>query len=314
MMSFGSPSAPAVSVVVPTKDRAFFLKDCLAALTAQQYRDLFEVVIVDDASTDGTRPLVLEVIERTTFPAISYVRHSTSKGPAAARNHGVARTAGDLICFIDDDILPPVGWLTEMVAGWKRHPDKACFAGRILLTPDGKPPRTCGKEPLGESGLDLGESEHEIRHGLTGGNMGVPRSTFVEFGGFDETLDFYGEDTEWQHRLHRAGGETIYLPDAWVHHRRTADELKVRKILRRQFRKGKSWPVVADRIERRSSPFGGLRIIVTGLAHALRHRCWTGIFRAAYGLGYSTESVIRLVRGNAPAYLRWLPPIRRERG
>jgi GT2 family glycosyltransferase len=215
--------------------------------------------------------------------------------------------SGDLLCFVDDDILPSPRWLSEMVAGAGRHPEAGSFAGRIVLLAEGSKPRTCGREPLGESELDLGNQEHAVTYGLTGGNMAIRRQALDQVGPFDATLPFYGEDTEWQHRSTRGGGTTVYLPSAWVHHRRSAAELTLAKILRRQFVKGRAWPGLAPYLDRKVSAIGGLGVVVLGLLHAARYLCWVGVFRAAYGLGHSWESVSRLTKDGGSAHLAWFP-------
>jgi glycosyltransferase involved in cell wall biosynthesis len=99
-----------VSVVVPTRDRPHQLAACLRALVAQTSA-VHEIVVVDDASVDAVA--VADVV--ATVPAARLVR-GLGRGPAAARNIGVAAATGDVVCFTDDDCRPEPGWVAALAA------------------------------------------------------------------------------------------------------------------------------------------------------------------------------------------------------
>jgi cellulose synthase/poly-beta-1,6-N-acetylglucosamine synthase-like glycosyltransferase len=100
---------PTVSVVVPTRDRPEQLRTCLAAL-ADQVRPADEIIVVDDASRD---PAAVRAVV-TPVPAARLVV-GADRGPAAARNRGVAEAAGAVICLTDDDCRPAPDWLATIV-------------------------------------------------------------------------------------------------------------------------------------------------------------------------------------------------------
>ena len=106
-----TPDGPAVSVVVPTRDRPSQLDACLAAIEAQTARS-YEVVVVDDGSVDAAA--VSAVVARA--PHARLVRGG-GRGPAAARNLGAAAARGPVLCFTDDDCRPEPGWIEALVAG-----------------------------------------------------------------------------------------------------------------------------------------------------------------------------------------------------
>jgi len=87
-----------VSVVIPTHNRATLLAHAVRSVLDQTYHNL-EVIVVDDASSDGTQ----EMIERCRDDRIVYLKHAESRGGSAARNTGIARASGDFIAFLDDD-------------------------------------------------------------------------------------------------------------------------------------------------------------------------------------------------------------------
>jgi len=89
---------PAVSVIIPTFNRADLLPKAVRSVLAQTYQDL-EIVVIDDASADCTT----SVVQRMNDPRIRYVRHERNRGIAAARNTGVANATGRFLAFLDDD-------------------------------------------------------------------------------------------------------------------------------------------------------------------------------------------------------------------
>ena len=94
-----------VSVIIPTYNRADFLREAIDSVRAQTYTN-FEIIVVDDGSTDGTQELVTSL-----YPDVRYLRQENS-GPAAARNNGINNAAGEVIAFLDSDDI----WLPEMLS------------------------------------------------------------------------------------------------------------------------------------------------------------------------------------------------------
>jgi len=95
---------PLVSVIIPTHNRQDFLVEAIESILQQQYPSV-ELIVVDDGSTDNTRAVV------AAYPSVSY-EYQENKGPGAARNRGIVRAAGTLICFLDSDDL----WDPEKLA------------------------------------------------------------------------------------------------------------------------------------------------------------------------------------------------------
>src|SRR5262245_53142880 len=103
-------SQPYISVVVPTYNRAASLRRLLNALEGQTYPvERFEVVVVDDGSTDGTR----EAVRRMHMSFTLRLVEQAHGGPSAARNRGVQAAIGELIVFVDDDVVPAPDLLDE---------------------------------------------------------------------------------------------------------------------------------------------------------------------------------------------------------
>jgi glycosyltransferase involved in cell wall biosynthesis len=285
---------PNLSVVVCTRNRAAALETTLNSIFSQDVpASEYEVVVVDDGSTDPTPDVVAKF-----GGDVVYVRQEHA-GLAAARNEGAARSQGDLICYVDDDIEADPSWLREVTAGAARNPDASCLAGRILVRYEGDPPRTCEREYIAAN-LDAGDSERPIDRAV-GANMAVRRSALDDVGPFDETLRWQWDEVEWQERLRARDGRIVYLPAALVWHRRTAAELRRWRLLVDRFRWGRCYPVYARRTGRPTPIWPELRHLVISLVHGVRRRCFGGPLMAFYRLGVLTSIARNALAERIPA-------------
>jgi len=278
---------PFVSVVVPTWNRAALLGHCLATLVAQDYpRDRFEIVVVDDGSTDGTAE-VAESLPTEPPPVLRYVRQP-HRGVNAGRNTGIEAARGDPICFVDDESDVPRGWLTAIVDGVRRRADAGCLGGPIRLRFESTPPRICAMESWAREGeLDWGPEERVVPH-INGGNMAVRRWALGRVGRFHDALSCLGDETEWQRRLQQIGIPIVYLPAAWLEHRRPAEVLKPLNLLRRRFRQGRATVTYTRLIGEPLPGLGYLADIPFYIVHALRYRCFGALLSVAWKLGRIT--------------------------
>jgi GT2 family glycosyltransferase len=135
-----------VSVVVPTSGRLDLLDRSLDALTRQDFRGAYEVIIVDDEPSRNTFQLVAGWRARTLDRGVRlvYVANDGARGPAAARNRGWRAATAPIIAFTDDDTVPTPGWLTQGLAGFDAAIEVMC--GRIET-----PPPRAGEATDGES-------------------------------------------------------------------------------------------------------------------------------------------------------------------
>src|SRR6202162_5963963 len=107
-----------VSVVIPTYNRAYIIGEALESVLTQSYLD-FEIVVVDDGSTDDTP----EIIQAFQDERIRYIRLERNLGCSAAYNSGIAAATGELICFLDSDDIWRPDYLERQVAFLNRYPN-----------------------------------------------------------------------------------------------------------------------------------------------------------------------------------------------
>ena len=201
--------APRVSVVVATRDRKARLRTLLESLRAQTAgADSFEVVIVDDGSTDGT-PALLAAESRRGGLDMRIVRRESGSGPARARNEGVHAARAPLVAFIDDDCVATPGWLEALLEAAAADPG-AILQGRTM--------------PEGDAGWHVGPFGRTlmVEHGgppYESCNIAYPRELFERLGGFDaDEFPMVGEDMDLAYRALTGGAHVVFRPEALAHH------------------------------------------------------------------------------------------------
>jgi glycosyltransferase involved in cell wall biosynthesis len=204
------------SVVIPTYNRAATLRQTLTALMAQDYPD-YEIIVVDDGSTDDTRAMIARE-----FPQVRYI-YQQNRGPAAARNRGIAHARGEIIAFTDDDCVPPRDWLARLADGYARYPDVVGVGG-YLEAPD----EVLQRAPLARYERFIARrvfrvSEREYVGGFecpAGGtnNIAYRRAILERVGGFDEAFPYAaGEDADLKWRICQLGARLLYVPVKMTH-------------------------------------------------------------------------------------------------
>ncbi len=274
---------PAVSVVLPTRNRARYLETALASLRAQVDAPPHELLVVDDGSTDDT----VAVAARHGVKAIAA---RPPGGLNTGRNTGIAATRADLIAFVDDDVWVPPNWLNALVAGAARHPEAEALGGPIRGRLLGPAPRACGREQPPITTLDLGPSDCDAEF-VWGANMAVRRAAIDRIGPFDESLNGNGDEEDWLLRLHAADGRIAYIADAWLEHRRVGDDARLRSLARAEYRRGRG----ARRNDRRKGTaqpvHRDLRDLAGAVWHTGRRRCAQGLIMGAHSTGRLVEAL-----------------------
>ncbi len=201
------------SVVIPTYNRRPILEKCLLALEKQVLSsDLigFEILIVDDGSTDGTCEWLRSSASR--FPHVRLIEQDHA-GPAAARNKGVVNAQGDVIVFIDSDLVVTEYFLAShsraLRRRWRDHPNRLCFTyGAVINTSNFERPTD---EPHKLSDLSWAY--------FATGNVAIDKAVLERSGLFDTSFCLYGwEDLELGERLRKMGVALIKCPEAVGYH------------------------------------------------------------------------------------------------
>ncbi|MGH2923408.1 MAG: glycosyltransferase family 2 protein [Solirubrobacterales bacterium] len=201
--------APAISVVVPTRNRRSRLAALLSSLGQQSLPpDRFEVIVVDDASDDGTQGLLSQLGNDGSRSRVRCVRHEHPGGPSAARNAGWREARGAVVAFTDDDCEADPDWLRELV-------ESAGFGKKVQQGRTEPIPRELPRSSLFTRTIEVSR----LGPYYPTCNVAYPRALLEELGGFDEEHPSPGsEDTDLALRAFERGAEAEYLDDARVFH------------------------------------------------------------------------------------------------
>jgi glycosyltransferase involved in cell wall biosynthesis len=212
---------PDVSVIVPTYNRSAQLRRTLGSVLGQHTTRQYEVIVVDNNSTDDTRTEVERSIAGGA--RVRYVLER-NQGVSYSRNAGIAVARAPLLAFVDDDVWVNADWIETICRAFDEHPELDCIGGKVLPEWEGVPPSWLTREhwaPLAL--LDFGDTRRAInsanRQCLLTANFACRRETFERVGLFGTELqrvhDGIGsmEDHEWLIRFWDARGEAMYVPE-----------------------------------------------------------------------------------------------------
>ncbi|MEG3085879.1 glycosyltransferase family 2 protein [Sphingomonas sp. PB4P5] len=191
---------PTISLIIPAYNEEAYLPACLDAVLQHVAGKAMEIIVVDNNSTDGTR----QVIER--YAGVKYV-FEPHKGITRARQCGFANASGDIVAYIDADTRPPAGWIEQIWREFAADDRLVCLSGPYSF-------------------YDLGGIRDKISAGwfvvarplyritgymLVGGNFAIYRHVLEQMGGFDASIEFYGEDADIARRASKEG-KVLFSP------------------------------------------------------------------------------------------------------
>ncbi len=217
----GRPARPVVSIIIPTFNNLALTKQCLAALHQATPAGLAEILIVDNGSTDGSVPF-FEAEQGA--GRLRAVLNPQNLGFARGCNQGALEARGEFVLFLNNDTQTQPRWIEAMLKAAKET--QAGVVGCKLLYPD---------DTIQHAGIEFinGVPDHRFRHAaatapevnerrefdmVTGACFLMPRSLFLELGGFDEVFRNGVEDVDLCLRVRAAGRKVVYEPEAVVIH------------------------------------------------------------------------------------------------
>ncbi len=210
-----------VSIVIPNWNGVRYLPTCLDSLRKQTYPHI-EVIVADNASTDGSQDLL-----RERYPEVQLVQLAANQGFTGACNAGMRAARGAIVILLNNDTEAEPDWVAQVVAAFERHPEAGMVASKMLLFDrrdtlhtagdyyrvDGLP----GNRGVWQKDGDLYSLEEYV-FSACGGSAAYRRAMLDQIGLLDEDFFFSSEDVDLGWRAQLAGWRCVYAPQAVVYH------------------------------------------------------------------------------------------------
>ncbi len=202
------------SVVIPTKNRLYYLKPCLRALKNQKgLRKKLDIIVVDDCSSDGTKKYLEEISKEDKELKIRCL-NGGGRGPASARNIGWKESEAENILFIDDDCEPSAFWASDLLVYLEQESGLSGVGGTIL----GKNNSTVGAY-IDYAGYLKHPGQPKDAYYLVSANSSFRRKDLQEIGGFSEEFPIAGgEDPDLAFRMKKQGKRLGIVLNGIVYH------------------------------------------------------------------------------------------------
>ena len=220
-IEFTSHEQVDISIIIPVFNQLHFTQACLASLQQHQGAECFEVIVVDDCSTDATPEAVSQL------PGVIYLRNEINSGFIASCNRGAEKARGKYLVFLNNDTLVKAGWLKNLHDTFAEQPG-AGIVGAKLVYPDGRLQEAGGIIWQDASGWNCGKFDdpqkpeynylREVDYCSAAALM-IPKALFHRVGGFDfRYAPAYYEDADLAFKVRRAGYKVLYQPLSEVIH------------------------------------------------------------------------------------------------
>lgn len=213
-------TVPRASVIIVNYNGREYLGRCLSSLLGEDRQD-YEVILVDNASTDGSAEYVEQAL-----PEVRVIRNRANRGFGQGNNLGAQWAKGEYLAFLNPDTVVESGWLEALIAALEADPQAGLATSKILLLADPGRINTCGNE-MHYTGLTLCRgmgmdhsafTEPAEVGAVSGAAFVIRKDVFETLEGFDEAFFLYMEDTDLSWRARLAGYRCIYVPSSVVYH------------------------------------------------------------------------------------------------
>lgn len=222
MVTVEAQQEPRVSVIVVCTNELYHIRRCLPALLAQVYPS-YEVIIVDNVSTDGSRDYVKALCAQDA--RLRLIENDANLGYVGANNVGFAHAQSDILVIVNPDTEPDQHWLTELVRPLA-EPEVGLTTSKIVMMHDRGVINTCGNEMnitslvvcrgLGRPATEYTEQADVMA--VSGAAFAIRRDVLEQIGGFDPSFFIYYEDTDLSLRARLAGYRCVYVPTSIIAH------------------------------------------------------------------------------------------------
>lgn len=184
-----------ISLIIPAYNEEKYIGDCLRSVITNRTDDIIEIIVIDNASTDGTAAIAQK------FPGVRVV-HEPEKGLTRARQRGLLESKGDLVAYLDADTRMPYGWAAIAEREFSRDPNMVCLSGPFHYF-DLPPIKKFFAEAMWTVTAPI--TYRLMGFMVLGANFIAKRTALEKIGGFDTSISFYGEDTNIALRLSKVG-------------------------------------------------------------------------------------------------------------
>ncbi len=224
-----------VSVVILNWNNYDVIGKCLDSVLRQSYKNL-EVIVVDNASRDGSREMI-----QSRYPRIILLPQAKNLGFAGGVNRGIESATGDYIALLNSDAVADPDWIANLLDGMLGEAVVGACASKMLDFYDKKKIDSAGirifttgrASDRGYGELDVGQYDcQEEIFGASAGAAMYRTRVFEEIGGLDEEFFVYLEDVDLAWRMRNAGFKTLYCPKAVVYHIRSYSTSKTSRVQR----------------------------------------------------------------------------------
>lgn len=220
---------PLLSVIIVSWNTRELLHKCLTSLYSARSREDDQIIVVDNASSDGSGEMVQQA-----FPAIELIVSERNLGFALANNYALDFARGKYVLFLNPDTEVQHGAIEALIQHLDTHQEAGAI-GTTLLNPDGTLQLYCNRyyglwhslrhnwivaKLLRQQGMACTQRPGELRSvgWMLGACLAIRRSVLEQVGGFDPRFFVYGEEMDLQYRIKKSGWEVVYVPSPGVIH------------------------------------------------------------------------------------------------
>ena len=185
-----------ISLIIPAYNEEKYIGTCLDYVTKNSNGKFFEIIVIDNASTDGTAKVALN------YPNVRVV-YEDKKGLTKARQRGFIESKGDILAYIDADTQMPYGWYEKVLEEFTKNKNLVCLSGPAYYYDISKFRQFLIKTFYWK--ILAMPIYFLVRYMIMGSNFVIRKDILEKIGGFDTSIEFYGEDTNIARRASRLG-------------------------------------------------------------------------------------------------------------